>query len=607
MNQFKIVVAMVIPALLFSSCLVLAGSSEVAVTIQLVDSRQETISVSYDGKSRTLKLAPNAMIEVDGRRIDFASLLPGDSAIVTYDREQSLVTRIKVARDKMIPAEPLTDGWDEIDPRLIFLMVRLANVETSLEVIDQAIENGLRKSNSKSTAVERTDRANENLDRMGGGPLKWSQFYGVTAEKFFYHPTDQNSSYHTVTVLNQQGASADNKVGGGVPSSQGVPVHQRPPQFDYIYRANEKAKIRAEAEAYDIKGKLDLLISRRKKLATEQAGLWVDIAFRAISHYDLNKKPLYRFEPYTDGDTDFRNKANALRSAAVFMAIALSIIENSEKDQANTFRKLKPTINQARISLNDSWLRLSVDVSDRYSTAGRFQALCKRLEDIASNLSESYIVSTEGEEAKDQIRFDLFRRTLQASLIDYSQTALALDEMATELAGSWKIVQNIDKKLEFSNPLILTTTSRNQSFSSSTSSVQPSSSTGEKPSAAPSDTIRFGDKWYWFSNQSVPYGDALKYAAKMGGKLVSVKSIEENNFIRPKVRGPTILGIKRISGKYYDSKGAQHYFFNWCASDDQPNRNDGEDLVAIHRNGEWYDYHDDDSNRFFYIVEWDAK
>lgn len=37
------------------------------------------------------------------------------------------------------PAEKLADGWDEIDQRLIFLMVRLANTETSLEAVEKAI------------------------------------------------------------------------------------------------------------------------------------------------------------------------------------------------------------------------------------------------------------------------------------------------------------------------------------------------------------------------------------------------------------------------------------------------------------------------------------
>jgi len=117
------------------------------------------------------------------------------------------------------PAETLAEGWEEIDERLVFLVVRLANTETSLEAVEKAIDSGGRKKSVKTGEAKKADRDNESMDRKGGGPVRWSTFYGTTAEKFFYHPTDRNSTYHTTTILRQQGPQADNKVGGGVPSS----------------------------------------------------------------------------------------------------------------------------------------------------------------------------------------------------------------------------------------------------------------------------------------------------------------------------------------------------------------------------------------------------
>lgn len=134
------------------------------------------------------------------------------------------------------------------------------------------------------------------MDRKGGGPMKWSQFYGTTAEKFFYHPTDRNSSYHTVTVLSPQPPQNDNQTGPGIPSRQGLPVHQRPPQFDYIYRANEGGSAKAESEAAGLRGKVEALTARRRELELEQVALWVEIAFRAAAHFELNRKPVFRFE-----------------------------------------------------------------------------------------------------------------------------------------------------------------------------------------------------------------------------------------------------------------------------------------------------------------------
>src|SRR5207237_1011388 len=83
--------------------------------------------------------------------------------------------------------------------------------------------------------------------------VRWQDFYGRTAEKFFYHPTDRNSTYHTETVLTQR-PQKDASGEGGVPAAQGVPAHQRPPQFDYIYRANTDAQKQAEAEVATMAG-----------------------------------------------------------------------------------------------------------------------------------------------------------------------------------------------------------------------------------------------------------------------------------------------------------------------------------------------------------------
>ena len=355
----------------------------------------------------------------------------------------------KKPKPTIAPAEKLAEGWDEIDERLVFLMVRLANVEASLDAVEKRIGAGVRKKAVKSGDAKQAERGNELMDRKGGGPMKWSEFYGTTAESFFYHPTDRNSTYHTTTILSQQGSDADNKVGGGVPAGQGLPVHQRPPQFDYIYRANEKAKERAEDEAAALKGKVEQLAERRNRLEAEQAGLWCEIAFRAVSHYDLDKKPLYRFQPIAGNDTESRRNTDSMKEAASFMALALSVISAAEKDQAATFSKIKPAVAGARQKLNDDWLQLGVDVTDRYTTEGKFAALAKRLDDVASNLSDSYVVAMEGDEAHDQERKDTFRALLQESLVKYAQIVLALDEMSTVMKNDWKITPDVKTPIQF--------------------------------------------------------------------------------------------------------------------------------------------------------------
>ena len=429
----------------------LAETTTVKVKIDLVDSRRSLIAVSYDGKSRQLDLAKNVAVEVDGKRTESRALIPGDDAVVTYDKERQVVTKIVVRRPGMLPAEKLADGWEDMDQRLVFLVSRLADVEASLDAIEQVIGNKDRQANLKTRDSKRADRANEDMDRKGGGPIKWSEFYGTTAEKFFYHPTDRNSSYHTVTVLSQQGSQADNKVGGGVPSSQGLPVHQRPPQFDYIYRANEKARERAISEASELRGKIDQLNARRQKLEGEQAGLWVDIAFRSVAHYDLDKKPVYRYEPLLmASDTDSRNNVAMMKATSSFMAVALSIVDDVQKDQRSTFTRIKPAIAKARETLDNVPLNLGVDVSDKRTSIGKFFALAKRLEDTAANLTESYLVAIEGDAAKDQFRKDSFRLQLQQSLLGYAQIVLAMDEMTMELKNQYAYKPDTGKPIKIS-------------------------------------------------------------------------------------------------------------------------------------------------------------
>lgn len=355
------------------------------------------------------------------------------------------------SKPPLVPAEKPAEGWDQIDDRLIFLMVRLASTETSLEAIDKALVASNRNQSRKTGQAKQADKKNEELDRKGGGPLKWSLFYGRTAESFFYHPTDRNSTYHTTTILSQQSPSNDNQSAAGVPSRQGLPVHQRPPQFDYIYRSNESAKARAEKEIAEMVGKTAELTERKHRLEAEQAGLWCEVAFRSVSHYDLDKKPLYRFEPLlkTYNDTDARVQFETIRSAASFMALALSIVDAAQKDQPLTFSKIKPAVAKARQDLNDSWLRIGVDVTDRKSVEGKFNALAKRLEESASNLSDSYVVALEGDLAKDQQRKDTFRALLQESLIKYAEVILALDEMTALMKEDWKIKPDIDKPIKF--------------------------------------------------------------------------------------------------------------------------------------------------------------
>jgi len=344
---------------------------------------------------------------------------------------------------RLIFAEPKKDWeWDE-DKRFDFLVERLASLEASLDAVEKAIAKNGRKAGVRQGDARRAEANNSMMDRKGGGPMKWNEFYGTTAEKFFYHPTDPNTTYHTSTALRQMGSRQDDKVGNGVPSSQSVPVHQRPPQFDYIYRANRDAKDKAEREAIALAGKVEELNRRRTQLEDEQAELWCLLSFRAIERQNIPKKPMLRFALMpSDTTPDDMQRHEALSAATKFLAVALLVIDKAEKDQATALTGIKEIVGPARSQFDDSLINLDAledEAANKKKRLGQFVALAQLLDDTASNLSESYAAAMDGDRFKDEVRKDRFRGLLQRSLIEYAQILLAMDELTNAMRKDWKI------------------------------------------------------------------------------------------------------------------------------------------------------------------------
>lgn len=348
-------------------------------------------------------------------------------------------------------AKPKKDwAWDE-DRRFDFLMERLASLEASLEVVEQSIAKASGKKGVKLGEARRAEANNEMMDRKAGGPMKWNEFYGSTAEKFFYHPVDPNTTYHTSTVLQQMGSSQDDKVGAGVPASQSLPVHQRPPQFDYIYRANRESKKRAEAEAAVLEGQLEALDQRREKLEAEQADLWCRLAFRAIQRHNIPRRPVLRFNLVAASTVpDDQSKADVLEAAARFLSCALLIIEKADADQETAFGNIRLIVKNARNEYDDALLRavnLADAGSDRETSLGKFTALAQLLDDTAHNLSESYEVAIDGGRFKDAARKEQFRGLLQRSLVEYAQIVMALDELTRSMQREWHVEIDLETKV----------------------------------------------------------------------------------------------------------------------------------------------------------------
>ena len=367
--------------------------------------------------------------------------------------------------------------WDE-DDRFNELMEQLAINEASLDAVDAAIAKKTRKKGSQLGAVKRNEENNRMMDRKGGGPMKWNEFYGTNAEKFFYHPVDPNTSYYTATALRQMGKAEDDKRGSDVPSTQCLPVHQRPPQWDYIYRANRTASESAMADAALLSTEVQQLEQRRGQLEQEQAVLWCKLAFRAVQRLDVHRKELLQCQLIAAGDgTGQVEQARALAAAAQFLSSALLIVEKAEEDQSFAMGSAKSVVVEARERFEDQLREqttLKQESRNKENSLGQFAALAKLLGDKSKTLSEAYQGAVDGAANNEIARKDSYRGMLQRTVIDYAQILLALNELCDGMQKEWGVSVDTKSKV-VTTDVAWSTVTPPQNAEATTASARPPS------------------------------------------------------------------------------------------------------------------------------------
>lgn len=95
-------------------------------------------------------------------------LLVGTVAFFLWASQVALPQEKKPAPKKpapIAPAEKQADGWDEIDERPVFLMVRLANTETTLEAVEKAIADSSRKQAKRIGEAKGSEIKNEEMGK----------------------------------------------------------------------------------------------------------------------------------------------------------------------------------------------------------------------------------------------------------------------------------------------------------------------------------------------------------------------------------------------------------------------------------------------------------
>ena len=315
----------------------------------------------------------------------------------------------------------LPPGWEEVDQRMVFLTVQLSTVESTVDATNKALKAAGYKLAAQQEAAEKARKGNELMDRNGGGPVRWQEFYSRTTERFFY----RSSSGETLAVT----------------------VDQRPPQFDYIYRANENARAKSEQDAAAIGTKIDDLLDYRKGLENQQSALWAKIALRGVSSLEISTRPLYQLDaaPTAAGDAA-KDQAGAIKAAATFLKAIDAETSAAQKsidgDQKGAFDHLLQVTTDARAAFNKSMGSLgSVGdaMRDPKAPIGQVNRSVKRLEDSAQNLVDAYKLAHDADAAGDVVAFLNYRGQLQQMIFDYAVTVATLDRSLTKAASDWKI------------------------------------------------------------------------------------------------------------------------------------------------------------------------
>jgi len=339
------------------------------------------------------------------------------------------------------------DGWkwDE-DERLDDLLQQLQEKELALREVDLRTAKLLGRKAGAKMAENMAWRAVDRMDLKGGGPIRWDAFYGRNAENFFYHPVDPNTTYHTATVLQQVQPTSAN----GVPGNQGVPAHQRPPQFDYIYRGYERRQDKAKTDASEIAAKVDTLKARRKQLEDEVVLLWMKLAFRVLDREKVAEKPVLRWAslPADGGTKQEAERAAAFNEAARLLATALLFNEQRIEDQADgVFSTVSKAIQTSRRTFEDSLLRAAAvldESDDRTRPIGQFKLLSRKLEDTSKSLTEGYKGWKDGDANDDEpTKFTGLRR-VQDSVVGYAKILLAMNELVDVMKKDWGLRVNPD-------------------------------------------------------------------------------------------------------------------------------------------------------------------
>jgi hypothetical protein len=321
----------------------------------------------------------------------------------------------------------------EITPRQQNLLMQLSDAEANIQAINKALKLTGYKVGHAYDRIDSAQKGNELMDRKGGGPVRWDEFYGTTARDF-YAPSSW-ATYHR----EGNGRSVDLKV------AEGYGRLVRPPQFDYIYKANTDQASRAKAQVDALAKDQATLLDRRQKHETDQSRLWAMLAWDRVKDQEIALRPIYRFQLKPAGA-----ESAMIRPVVLFLrtadAASTDALQTLKDDQGASFAKVDKRMQDSyaalQIALADALLAPGV-TSARRAQAESLKAICKGIAEDCDVIVDDYTHALDSDKAKEDNSKLQFRGELQSSLAYFAAAVAELDHQISKTADGWSLTGEV--------------------------------------------------------------------------------------------------------------------------------------------------------------------
>jgi serine/threonine protein kinase len=301
----------------------------------------------------------------------------------------------------------------DLTPRQQDLLMQLSDAEANIQAINKALKITGYNVGLAYERIDSSQQGNDIMNRKGGGPVRWDEFYGKTAKDYprtgFW---DDRMDDH------------------------------RPKQFAFVYKANNDQIARAKDQIASLMQNQQALLDRRQKHEDDQSRLWATLAWDEVEDRETEFNPLCRFALKPAGP-----QAAALRPLILFLRTAASVahdgLNSIETDQSATFvsgsQRMAAAYTALEQSLADA-LDPSVLKPGEVNDGQALKALCKEIAEQSKVIADDYSNALDRDKAKEDDSKLQFRGQLQSSLSSFATEFGKLDDEITQTAAGWGLL-----------------------------------------------------------------------------------------------------------------------------------------------------------------------